>query len=291
MSSTPLVSIALPAHNAEKTLPRAVRSLQQQTLTDWELILIDDGSTDSTASVASGFNDPRIVVVSDRVRKGLAIRLNQVLSMARGEFFARLDADDIACPERLQRQVEFLQQHRRIDLVGTGAVVFAADGSAVGLFPVRLTHEEICRHPWSGFRLAHPTWMGKTAWFRKHQYRTDMAKAQDQDLLLRSYRTSVFACLPEALTGYAQERLLLGKILASRYYFSQALIREAWRSGLYQAGLFGLGGQIAKGAFDTLAIVSGLERVILRHRALPISEAEITRWKRCWSSCTSGTGT
>lgn len=288
MSPAPLVSIALPAYNAEKTLSRAVCSIQLQTLADWELILIDDGSTDGTASVASGFNDPRIVVVSGRTKQGLAMRLNQALSMARGDFFARLDADDIACPERLQRQVEFLQQHREVDLVGTGAVVFASDGSAAGLFPVRVTHEEICRHPWSGFLLAHPTWMGKTAWFRKHQYRADMAKAQDQDLLLRSYRTSVFACLPEALTGYAQERLSLGKILASRYYFSRAVIREAWRNGQYLAGIYGLGGQVAKGAIDAFAILTGLERILLQHRALPISDAEIAKWKRCWAACTKG---
>ncbi len=281
----------MPAHNAEKTLHRAIRSLQQQTLVDWELILIDDGSTDNTGAVASGFNDPRITVVADTERKGLAARLNQALGVARGEFVARLDADDIACPERLQRQVEYLQQHRHVDLIGTGAVVFAADGSAKGLFPVQLTHEEICRNPWSGFRLAHPTWMGRTEWFKKYLYRTDMTRAQDQDLLLRSYRTSVFACLPEVLTGYAQERLTLGKILASRYYFSRAILREAWCNDEYLAGLSGLAGQFVKGLFDAFAILSGLQHAILRHRARPISEIEIAKWKRCWSVCTGATDT
>lgn len=287
MSSAPLVSIALPAYNAEKTLYRAIRSLQQQTLEDWELILIDDGSTDGTVSIAEGFNDSRVVIIREHTRKGLATRLNQALNVARGEFLARLDADDIAFPERLQSQIDFLQSHREVDLVGTGAVIFMEDGYAAGLFPVRITHEEICRRPRSGFYLAHPTWMGRTAWFRKYRYREDMHKAQDQDLLLRSYRTSIFACLPEALTGYAQERLSLRKTLVSRYYFSQALIRDAWNNRRFFSGLLALAEQITKGAFDAFAILSGLERIILRHRALPIHETEMARWKRCWSACTT----
>ena len=291
MSSTPLISIAMPAYNAAKTLRRAIRSLLLQSLADWELILIDDGSTDATARIAAGFNDPRIMVISDGEKRGLAWRLNQTINISHGEYFARLDADDIACPERLERQVEFLQQHHDVDLVGTGAVVFAVDGSVVGLFPVRRTHEEICRRPWSGFYLAHPTWMGKTAWFRKYQYRTDMAKAQDQDLLLRSYRASIFACLPEVLTGYAQETLSLNKILASRYYFSRALMREARQSGQYLNGLFALATQATKGMIDTFAILSGLDRVILRHRALPIGEDEMARWKQCWTACTGDMNT
>lgn len=287
--ANPLVSVAMPVHNAEKTLHRAVSSVIQQTYPDWELILIDDGSTDATGRIAAAFRDSRVRVVSDKRKLGLAARLNQALDICRGEYFARLDADDVAYPERLQHQVEFLQQHVEIDLLGTGAVVFGNDGAAVGTFPLRLTHDEICRKPWSGFYLAHPTWMGKTEWFRKHRYRIEMQKAQDQDLLLRSWRTSRFACLPEILTGYAQETLSLKKILVTRFYFSRALVQVAVRRGQYLSGLLTLLIQLAKGVVDTFSILTGLERIILRHRALPISAQERERWEQCWSACAKET--
>lgn len=281
----PLVSIAMPVHNAAETLNRAVGSIIGQSYSRWELILIDDGSTDETGHIAANFRDSRIRLVSDNRKLGLAARLNQALDICRGEYFARLDADDVAYPERLQRQVEFLQQHVEIDLLGTGAVVFGNDGAAVGVFPLRQTHDEICRNPWSGFYLAHPTWMGRTQWFRKHRYRNEMRKAQDQDLLLRSWRTSRFACLPEILTGYAQESLSLKKILVTRYYFSKALAQAAIRGGDYFSGVCALSMQVAKGMVDTFSLLTGLERAILRHRALPVSVRELARWEQCWSEC------
>ncbi len=289
MVSQPLVSIAMPVHNAVKTLRRAVWSVIQQTYPHWELILIDDGSTDATGLIAAGFHDSRIKLVSYNRKLGLASRLNQALDICRGKYFARLDADDVAYPERLQRQVEFLQQHAEIDLLGTGAVVFGNDGAAVGAFPLRLTHDEICRNPWSGFYLAHPTWMGRTEWFRKHRYRNEMRKAQDQDLLLRSWQTSRFACLPEILTGYAQETLSLKKILVTRYYFSRALAQAAASHGQYLSGLLALLSQAAKGMVDAFSILTGLERVILRHRALPISVQDRARWEQYWSACAKET--
>jgi len=279
----------MPVHNAAKTLHRAVWSVIRQSYPHWELILIDDGSTDETGHIAAGFHDSRVKLVADNRKLGLAARLNQALDICRGEYFARLDADDIAYPERLQRQVVFLQQHAEIDLLGTGAVVFGDDGAAVGVFPLRLTHDEICRNPWSGFYLAHPTCIGKTEWFRIHRYRNEMRKAQDQDLLLRSWRTSRFACLPEILTGYAQETLSLKKILVTRYYFSRALVQAAARRGQYLSGLLALMSQAAKGMVDAFSILTGLGRVILRHRALPISAQERERWEKCWSACAKET--
>jgi glycosyltransferase involved in cell wall biosynthesis len=289
MGAQPLISIAMPFHNAGKTLHRAVRSVIWQTYSEWELILIDDGSTDETGRIAAGFHDQRIKIISNGGRRGLAWSLNQALDVCHGEYFARLDADDLAYPERFQRQVEFLQQHREIDLLGTGAVVFGSDGSALGVFPLRQSHDEICRNPWSGFYLAHPTWMGRTEWFRKHRYRSEMRKAQDQDLLLRSWRTSCFACLPEILTGYAQESLSLKKILVTRYYLSIALVQAAARRGQYFSGMHALMTQLAKGMVDAFSILTGLERFILRHRALPISAQERERWTKYLSSCAKET--
>src|SRR4051794_36827493 len=116
--TTPLVSIGMPVRNNEKTLGVAVRSIVRQTYPQWELLLINDGSTDGTLEVARGFCDERIRVIDEPESRGLPARLNQAVAAARGEYFARMDGDDLSYPERLERQVAYLQAHPEVDLVG-----------------------------------------------------------------------------------------------------------------------------------------------------------------------------
>ncbi len=201
METQPLVSIALPAFNAEKTIGDAIASMLLQTFENWELLLLDDGSKDGTLEIAKCFNDPRIRIFADGMNKGLPTRLNEAIDLASGKYFARMDNDDICFPDRLQKQVDHLEAHPEIDLLGTKALAFVSPGKATGFFPFRQTHEAICSRPWNGFYLPHPTWMGKTAWFKKYRYRL-VDRAEDQDLLLRSYPESRFECLPEVLFAY-----------------------------------------------------------------------------------------
>ena len=196
-----LVSIALPSFNAEKTIEDAIVSVLLQTWNNWELLLIDDGSKDRTVEIARSFPDPRIRIVSDGRNKGLPARLNEAIDMACGKYFARMDNDDVSFPDRIRKQVEYLESHPETDLVGTKVMTFVSPGKATGLLPFRQTHEEICSHPWNGFYIPHPTWMGRIEWFRKYRYRI-VDRAEDQDLLLRSYGESRFACLPEVLFAY-----------------------------------------------------------------------------------------
>ncbi len=201
MMNPPLVSIVLPSFNAEGTIGEAISSILMQTWENWELLLIDDGSKDRTVEIARSFNDSRIRIFVDGRNRGLPARLNEAIDLASGKYFARMDNDDISFPERFSKQVEYLESHPEIDLLGTKALTFVAPGAATGIFPFKQTHEEICARPWNGFYLPHPTWMGKIEWFRKHRYR-NVNRAEDQDLLLRSYPTSRFACLPEMLFAY-----------------------------------------------------------------------------------------
>jgi glycosyltransferase involved in cell wall biosynthesis len=227
MNSQPLVSIALPAYNAEATLGDAIASILLQTYQNWELLLIDDGSSDRTVAVARSFDDPRIRLYADGVNKGLPARLNEAIDIAAGKYFARMDNDDICFPERLQRQVEYLEQHDEVDLLATRALTFVTPGRATGLLPFRETHAEICAHPWRGFYMPHPTWMGRLSWFRKHRYRMpEVRRAEDQELLLRSYPKSCFACLPEILLAYRQRTRISLKINAiARYSLLQSQVR------------------------------------------------------------------
>jgi glycosyltransferase involved in cell wall biosynthesis len=114
------ISIGIPFYNAEKFLAGAIRSVFAQTYQDWELILIDDGSTDGSLEIARSVNDPRVRVISDGVNKKLPTRLNQIVAEAKYDFIGRMDADDLISPPRFQKQVAVLNKHSEIDLVTTG---------------------------------------------------------------------------------------------------------------------------------------------------------------------------
>jgi glycosyltransferase involved in cell wall biosynthesis len=215
--SSPQVTVVLPVYNGGATLAVALRSVLAQTFEDYELLVLDDGSTDNSLRVARSFSDCRLHVLSDGMRHGLAARLNQGVDFARGRYIARMDQDDICFPERLARQFDFLENHSEIDLLGCRAVAFRNAGHIIGLMPFRSTHEEICADPWRGLYLAHPSWMGRTEWFRRHRYRMpEVVLAEDQELLLRAYPESRFACLDEVLLAYRKGDFRLKKTLSAR---------------------------------------------------------------------------
>lgn len=282
--NTPLVSVILPVYNAEKTLGAAIRSIVGQTLPDWELIILNDGSIDNSLTIARSFEDPRIRIVNDSRSMKLAARLNQAIPLCRGDYIARMDADDIAYPDRLETQVGFLQTNPQVDLVGSRVLIFSNGGKIVGTYPYRSSHEEICSRPWSGFYFPHPTWVGKRVWFIQNPYNASSIKAQDQELLLRAYERSRFACLPQILLGYRKDELSIRVILQGRYHYSTILARKAISGRRFFLAL-GLLEQAAKFLVELFAIGTGLNYYILRHRALPVTKEESLKWSKVWRSC------
>jgi glycosyltransferase involved in cell wall biosynthesis len=273
----------MPVFNCEKTLATAIHSILKQTYSKWELLLMEDGSSDRSLEVARSFDDPRISVFADGSHQGLPCRLNQAVEASRGEYFARMDGDDIAYPERLERQFEYLEQHPEVDLLGCGMLVFKNSGTVVGVRSGSQTHEAICRHPCSGFQIGHPTWMGRTNWFRTHHYDAKAIRAQDQVLLLRTYVTSRFACLPEILCGYREDELSLRKILGARYGFTTAVFREFCERGNYLIAIGGVVQQCVKALVDTFAVTTGLNYRVLRYRAVSFDQSVLQRWQEVCS--------
>ena len=198
----PLVTIGIPFHNAADTLLDALRSVFAQTYTNWELILAVDGSTDGSDRIAGSIHDKRVRVIGDDKRRFIAYRLNQITREANGQFIARMDGDDISAPNRIEKQISFLQSHTEVDGCGTG--MFATDGNLclVGRHVVCETHDEICENPMKGIKIAHPTFVGKADWFRKNQYNNHSSDAEDWDLWLRTFRKSSFANINEPLYVY-----------------------------------------------------------------------------------------
>jgi len=193
----------MPVYNAGKYLRLAVLSIVRQTFTDWELLIVDDGSTDNALQGIADIDDARIRILRDGKNKGLAARLNECIDLARGKYFARMDQDDVSYPERFLQQIGALQMDSRLDLVAVRAITINENNKVTGIFPGAIAHDEICARPWRGFHFPHPTWMGKMEWFRKYRYAEPGPYfCEDQELMLRSYRESRFATVDEILFAY-----------------------------------------------------------------------------------------
>lgn len=279
MTILPLVSIIMSMRNSASTVTKAVYSLQHQILQDWELILIDDGSTDESSAIIEELNDKRIRLVREPVSAGLATRLNQAVNLSRGEFIARMDADDVCFPERLAQQVERLRLDSGLDLVGCGAVVFTSNGELIGEMPIGLTHQDIVSRRFAGFPLPHPTWCGRAAWFRRNPYDSKPTYAEDHELLLRTLDTSKFAGLDSVLLGYRQDRLNLRKILPGRAALARSFWRYGRQSGKIAPALRGMAGQLVKGAVDIATVGTGINEPMQRKRLRPVRDSTTARWR------------
>ncbi len=276
---TPLVTVAMPVFNGKRTLPLAIASLQMQTYANWELIVIDDGSTDGTPAVIRRFadRDPRIVPVFGRRNEGLVARLNQAIDKARGSLLARMDADDVSFPQRLDQQVALVRANPEVDLVGCAMVVFRDDDTTVRKWGAPVSHEEICRRPAVGFRLYHPTWLGRAEWFRAHRYRAPAVRCEDQDLLARSYRHSVFANLAQPLVGYREPHKDARKRVRGRVNY----LRLGARGLIDQEGLavaHGVAWHALRAAIDLGADALALEDALFRLVGSNPSVAERRQW-------------
>jgi glycosyltransferase involved in cell wall biosynthesis len=276
----PAVSVIMSMRNSASTVDAAVRSVLVQTLRDWEMIVIDDGSSDRSGDIVEGFNDERIRLVRESRSAGLAARLNQAVALSRGEFIARMDADDICFPERLARQIARLREDPHLDLIGCGAVVFTNESKLVGEMPVGLDHRDIVARPFVGFPLPHPTWCGQASWFRNNPYNAELRYAEDQDLLLRSFRHSRLGGLDEVLLGYRQDQLALKKLIPGRVTFAGSVWRNGLAAGELVPALAGIADHAAKGMADVATLALGLHRRMQLRRLKPVSPAVAQEWQQ-----------
>ena len=202
----PLVSVVLPAYNAARYLEETLNSVLAQTLRDFELIVVDDGSTDRTPEILRSFAaaDQRVRVVTQENR-GYTNAIIAALKVATGSFIARMDADDICLPERFARQVDYLQRNPRCGVVGTRALLMDSDGDPIKVWEVPLQHHEIDHLHVSGKpgQIVHPAAMIRsTALAEAGGYDSTCEPAEDYDLWLRLGECSELANLPEVLLKY-----------------------------------------------------------------------------------------
>lgn len=214
MNSLPLVTIAIPVYNCAGYIDYAVRSVINQTYQNWELLLIDDGSTDDTLKKLMAYkSNTKIKLFSDGQNKGLIYRLNQSIDLAHGQYYARMDADDIMSIHRLQYQIDFLLQNPTVDVVGSCA--YTIDGNN--------NIRELIEYPVSPFPkpnklcFLHPSVMGKTEWFRRYKYNDQYKRMEDVELWFRAARNSTYRNLGIPLMFYRES----GMPLAKKYIATQ----------------------------------------------------------------------
>lgn len=161
MFPRPQITVLMPAYNAGIYIGEAIASVLAQTFTDFELVIVNDGSTDDTLDVIGTFKDPRIVVIN-QPNQGVAVALNNGLIHARADYVARFDADDICHPQRLEKQLDFLQKHPEYILVGSDCDYILENGEFLFHFTcIAHTHEQIIDKLYFYCPFVHPTVMYK----------------------------------------------------------------------------------------------------------------------------------
>lgn len=279
------VSIVLPVFNGGKTLAVAINSILVQSFGAWELIVIDDASNDNSVSIVKAFKDPRIRLIESIRNEGLAAKLNQGILLSRGQYFARMDQDDIAYPERIEKQVAFLEANSNTDLLGTRTIVFTSEGDAIGLSPLCITHAEICARPWSGFYLPHPSWMGRLSWFRANlYYQPEVVRGEDQELLLRTYHRSVFACLPEVLLAYRLNSVTWKNSVTARLNLLPRFWKIHWENNRFLYAFVSFLLIFVKLFIEFLVMKLGFRNWLRSTRTRALDADTVEKWKEVWKA-------
>jgi glycosyltransferase involved in cell wall biosynthesis len=198
--SSPAVSVIIPAYNAARYLESAIASIQAQTFSDFEIIAVDDGSTDETKIILERLaaRDQRIRVIS-RPNTGIVGALNDALAAARGKLIARMDGDDLALPTRFETQIAFLDAHPECVALGTAVQIIDSRTAIVDRYDPPLDHDAILAEllRGNGGALIHPSAVFRADALRSvNGYGPEFCKAEDLDLYLRLSHRGRLANLP-----------------------------------------------------------------------------------------------
>ena len=274
----PPVSIGIPFFNAEKFLLDAIRSVFAQTHQEWELILVDDGSTDGSLEIARSIDDPRVRVVADGKNMRLAARLNQVHSLAKYDFIARMDADDLMAADRIQKQLSFLVENPDVDLVTTGVCSITDDSVPYGVRVVGVGHVPTPYRVLSGAHgIVHAAIVGRKRWFQRNPYDPGDHWGEDYRLWVRSLLANDLSIgfMREPLYFYREE----GSASVTKMLDGQRLGRALFLAhGPEMVGLgrttFLIGKSLLKSGIIRVAAAARLTGSVVRLRS-PVADRDV----------------
>lgn len=194
-----LVSVVMPVFNGGEFLAASIRSILDQSYPELELLLIDDASTDNSRKVIRRFRDPRIRLLVNTNHQGISTSLNRGIREAQGQWIARMDADDLSHPDRLNKQFRFLQRHPEVELVGSGGIVIDSNGRRLGRSQVVRSTGAIRLMALFHSPIIHISVMGKRERFLRQPYDPNYDGVEDYELWSRILPQCYSANLPEPL--------------------------------------------------------------------------------------------
>lgn len=197
--NTPKISVLMPVYNGEKYLREAIESITSQVFKDFEFLIIDDGSTDKSKDVIKQYKDKRIVFIENKINLGLVATLNKGLMIAKGQYIARMDQDDISLPERFKDQVAFMDKHPDVGVCGTWIKFF---GDAENIIEYPTNNDTIKSHLFFYNALAHPTVIIRSNFFKKYNLKYKKNAAEDYDLWQRCSFLFRIHNIPKVLLMY-----------------------------------------------------------------------------------------
>lgn len=189
MTDTPLVSVIIPCYNAEKYVEQAVRSIMEQSYKNLEILITDDCSTDNTLTILQKLanEDSRIKIFQNETNQRIVKTLNALIKNSHGKYIARMDADDISLPERIEKQVELLEMHDDISFCGTNVFIIDEVGKILNKtnLPISYKENKFFLAYYSTF--SHPTVMFKAGVYKQNLYSEDFIYAEDYELWCRLF--------------------------------------------------------------------------------------------------------
>lgn len=201
-----LVSILMPVYNAEKYLSETLESIQSQTYKNWELFAIDDWSTDQSYNILLEFakKDKRIKLYRNGKHRGVAGAANLALSMIKGDYVARMDADDLMHPERISKQVKFLKENPEVVIVGSQCILIDQEGQKIGEKKFPMKNNEIMKMIFRSIPIQQPSMMINRSLLPKDFVAYDVSKntAEEVGLLFKLFEYGEVANLPDFLHFY-----------------------------------------------------------------------------------------
>jgi glycosyltransferase involved in cell wall biosynthesis len=213
--NTPAISVVMSVYNGQKYLRESIESILEQTCRNFEFIIINDGSVDSSREIVLSYDDHRIRLIDNKENIGLTRSLNKAIGLSRCEYIARQDADDISLASRLEKQLTFMEDHPQVAVVGCFGRLFNADGIVGVAGNLKLSGERIKRCLVKKNPLMHGSVMMRKSLLAKvGYYREFFRYSQDYDLWLRLSEHFEFAILPEFLYQY---RITADAISISRF--------------------------------------------------------------------------
>lgn len=198
MTQSPFISVILPVYNCEKFVSDAVQSVLNQTFSDFELLIIDDCSTDATVSIIQSFSDERINLIIKEKNSGYTDSLNYAISIAKGNYIARMDGDDVCLPTRFQKQIEAMESNEDVILCGTAIQIIDSDK----ILKHPTNHDDIKVKLCFSNAFFHPSVMFRKEVFAQFQYDKKFEPAEDYDLWTRLVFKGKVMNIDEVLLKY-----------------------------------------------------------------------------------------